>query len=143
MPDPISDTLRSALKRKGWTQARIAGILGVTPQLVSQWLSGRTKPGRDNIFKIAKTLEIPVDSFMLPDEKPPESAPQSANEQFEIALVDVGILRVAIETALRTIGTPDYAARKLATEWIEEAKKRAAGRKTQHPPQSAPPVGDR
>lgn len=54
--------LRKAV-RPTMTQAELADAIGVTQQAVSNWMSGRAKPGRAHASKIQRILGIPTDSW--------------------------------------------------------------------------------
>ena len=45
------------------TQAELAEAIGVTQQAVSNWMSGRAKPGRAHASKIQSILGIPTDAW--------------------------------------------------------------------------------
>lgn len=46
------------------TQADIARELGVSPSLVSYWMAGTRKPGRDKIKQLSKLTGIPVEDLL-------------------------------------------------------------------------------
>ena len=45
--------------RAGFTQAAVAGALGVSQQTVARWESGRTPPSR-YLRELSELLELPV-----------------------------------------------------------------------------------
>lgn len=47
-------------REKGWSDAKFAGILGVTPQAVSKWRRDLNTPGIDMLFLIAGVLGVEV-----------------------------------------------------------------------------------
>lgn len=53
--------LSAALQRAGLKQAAMARLLGVNPASVSDWISGRYRPSRDNFAAIAACIGRPVD----------------------------------------------------------------------------------
>ena len=50
------ERLRYAIDKAGIKQAELARILGVSVQTINYWLTGRNKPNRSRIVKIAETL---------------------------------------------------------------------------------------
>ncbi len=55
----------SALRKsKGFTQAYIAGKLGVTPAAVSKWENGSSKPRVEVLFKLAQLLDVSTEELM-------------------------------------------------------------------------------
>ncbi|MEB3212342.1 MAG: helix-turn-helix domain-containing protein [Leptolyngbyaceae bacterium] len=52
------DMVRSARKTKGWSQAKLAGFLGVSQQLISHIESGRRDPTPDIEARLKKILKI-------------------------------------------------------------------------------------
>lgn len=52
------DRLRSVMG--DLTQAEFATEIGISPQAVSQWFSGNTEPGKQNLQKIAKRFNVDI-----------------------------------------------------------------------------------
>jgi Zn-dependent peptidase ImmA (M78 family)/DNA-binding XRE family transcriptional regulator len=50
----------------GWSQARLAAEVGLTPAAVSQFESGATRPGPDTLAKLGAALAVPTDFFVRP-----------------------------------------------------------------------------
>jgi len=40
----VNEAIASACRRPGWSQARLAKVLGVRPQTVNKWVSGENTP---------------------------------------------------------------------------------------------------
>lgn len=53
--DDLHHRLRLAREKAGLQQRQLAAILQVNPSAVSHWETGRRKPGRDLLAKIAET----------------------------------------------------------------------------------------
>lgn len=51
-------TLESALRRRRWTQARLARRLGVSQPTIGNWLRGRYVPTPDEVFAMEQALAI-------------------------------------------------------------------------------------
>ncbi len=57
----IGDNIRTARKRKGFTQEELAVQIGVTSQAVSRWESGSGMPDISMIVPIAQVLSVSTD----------------------------------------------------------------------------------
>ena len=65
----MNEIIKVALKRRGMTQKELASIIHVTPQAVSKWVSGKTRPTQDNVVEICKILGVNLTSEMLRKER--------------------------------------------------------------------------
>ena len=54
----MEEILKAALERKGITQKELADMIHVTPQAVSKWMNGESRPTVDNVIEIDKALGI-------------------------------------------------------------------------------------
>jgi transcriptional regulator with XRE-family HTH domain len=70
----IGTHLKSAREAAGVSQHKLARILGVTPQAISGWESGRSNPHTDRIPKLARILGCSVNRLLTGDDDgaPPE-----------------------------------------------------------------------
>ncbi|MEZ2294666.1 helix-turn-helix domain-containing protein [Variovorax sp. RCC_210] len=66
-----SESIKSALAARGWTQAQLAKQLGESPQLVSLWLKGETFPSPAKLLKLATTLKLGFDKLVEPSANQP------------------------------------------------------------------------
>lgn len=57
----IGDNIKTARKRKGFTQEELANQIGVTSQAVSRWESGSGMPDISMIVPIAQVLSVSTD----------------------------------------------------------------------------------
>jgi len=55
--------LSAAIKRKGWSQRRLARAAGRSAEAVSRWCRGQSFPGIEDALKVAKILGQPVESI--------------------------------------------------------------------------------
>ena len=55
-------TFKELLKEKDCTASRLSRAIGVAHQTVSLWKNGKSVPSIDNALKIAKVLNVPVDT---------------------------------------------------------------------------------
>lgn len=56
----LGQRIRQARLAADLTQAELAGRIGIAPQSVVQWESGKNSPSRDNLMKAAKALDTPL-----------------------------------------------------------------------------------
>lgn len=61
MKRAVGDNIRTARKRKGFTQEELANQIGVTSQAVSRWESGSGMPDISMIVPIAQVLSVSTD----------------------------------------------------------------------------------
>lgn len=54
----MNKKIKRALDEKGMTQKELADKLSVTPQAVSKWVNGESRPDSDNIARIKEILDI-------------------------------------------------------------------------------------
>jgi len=67
-------------KKKGWTQEKLAGKLGVSPQAVSKWENGHTMPEASVLYDMSEVLDCSIDSIL----KPVASYPGRFNYEFVV-----------------------------------------------------------
>ena len=53
----IGARIRALREAKDLTQAKVAAMCGVSANAMSQWETGRSRPERDNLLKLASKLE--------------------------------------------------------------------------------------
>ena len=61
-----SESIRSALEARGWTQDQLAREIGESAQLVSLWLGGKNFPRPAKLLKLATTLQLAFDQLVMP-----------------------------------------------------------------------------
>ncbi len=57
-------SLKELIKEKGKTQQQIADELGYHQTLVSQWCHGKTRPPLHAVVKLAKILEVSLETVV-------------------------------------------------------------------------------
>ena len=60
----IAKRIRELMKEEKLTQVALANKIGVKQSQVSEWLSGKSKPGYDNLRSICKALGISGDRLL-------------------------------------------------------------------------------
>jgi len=58
------EILRDIMEEKGLNQTQLAFKINVRPSQVSEWLSGKSKPGYDNLKAICAALDISGDIIL-------------------------------------------------------------------------------
>jgi transcriptional regulator with XRE-family HTH domain len=64
--------MEESAERRGLTQAKLAGMIGVSRETVSQWMKGDKSPRPDKLLKLAMALGLSFNDIVL--------SPPSANE---------------------------------------------------------------
>jgi len=67
-------TISELRLERGWTQFELAMAVGVQPQTVYLWESGRRQPQVSQIRKLGKTFDICSDEIDLPAPREPHHA---------------------------------------------------------------------
>ncbi len=62
------DILKDIMVDFNLNQSQLAKIIGVKQSQVSEWLSGKSKPGYDSLRAICKSLDISADRILGLDE---------------------------------------------------------------------------
>jgi transcriptional regulator with XRE-family HTH domain len=52
------------MKLRGMSQSDLSKALGVTPGLVSYWLSGKRRPGLDQLKPLSQLTGIPIEDLL-------------------------------------------------------------------------------
>ena len=60
----MQSTIRAARVAAGISQCELARLMGTTPGAVSQWESGRTKPGIGRLTRLASVLSVTVEELL-------------------------------------------------------------------------------
>lgn len=53
------------MHERKYTQTRLAELMGVKQSQISEWLSGKAKPGYDNLRKLAQVFEVSADYLLM------------------------------------------------------------------------------
>ncbi len=56
-------------EKKGYTQQQLAELLGVTPKSISYIERGENYPSPENLFELAKILDMSLDEFIFSHKK--------------------------------------------------------------------------
>lgn len=55
---PVSSRLKEAMKVRGIKQSKLAEKTGISKSMISEYVKGKYEPKQDNIYKIAKALNV-------------------------------------------------------------------------------------
>src|ERR1035438_7650365 len=102
----FADRLASLMRQRRLKHRELAEIAGVSKAAVGKWLRGTT-PGSGELFKIARALGVPMESFFdaIPYVTPPAEALHSAALETPIAFLSPKI-RKAQADALEVLSSP-------------------------------------
>ena len=64
----FASQLRDAIRERDMTKAELAAASGIGRSNISQYCSGKNIPGEKHKTALAAALEVPVDTFGVPDE---------------------------------------------------------------------------
>ena len=66
-----SESIKTALAARGWSQDQLAAEIGESAQVVSHWLKGTHFPRPQKLLKLATTLMLSFDQLVMPDTNQP------------------------------------------------------------------------
>jgi putative transcriptional regulator len=66
----MKNTIRELRAQRGWSQAELAELLGVSRQSVNAVETGRYDPSLPLAFAISKIFALPIESIFSPDQEP-------------------------------------------------------------------------
>lgn len=99
----IGDRLRQARQARGLSLRRLAGLLGVSPSLISQVETGRAKPSVNTLYALANELGISLDVLLFMDTQPitPTSGPVVAPDAADGSLPHDPVQRAGSRMGIR------------------------------------------
>jgi transcriptional regulator with XRE-family HTH domain len=125
----IGDRLRELreylgeLRGKPMAQAEFGDMIGVSNQRVSDWESGRGRPARNRLVRMARRLGIPMTVFAANGPRPRQVTVRSPGHRLEQALDAVNNRMALLRDQFRSYHdnglVPDETALKL---WLETAQ---------------------
>ena len=90
--------LRALREAAGLSQTRLASLIGVSRNAVSQWESGETQPSSKRLAKLAKALKVQIDDLMMPATEAREKILSTAER-----LIDrLGVAEATVEVICAT-----------------------------------------
>ncbi|MFC9514363.1 helix-turn-helix domain-containing protein [Nocardiaceae bacterium NPDC056970] len=128
-----SDFLRARLDDRGWDAARLAAEAGVTPSIVSRWMSGAHKPTADRVRAVADALDMPVMQAMI-------AAEIITAEEAKITAIAPDPKLLSDQELLQEVSRR-LAERQVAEKSGEAGKRLATIKRAPHPPRPASELG--
>ena len=61
----FSEILSALMKERKYTQTKLAELMEIKQNQISEWLSGKAKPGYDNLRKLAQVFEVSADYLLM------------------------------------------------------------------------------
>lgn len=61
----FSEILSALMKERKYTQTKLAELMDIKQSQISEWLSGKAKPGYDNLRKLAQVFEVSADYLLM------------------------------------------------------------------------------
>lgn len=77
MSDTLGARLRAVREARGMSLRALAAAIGVSPSLVSQVETGRTKPSVSTLYALVSELDISTDLLLGRGDAPPEQLPEA------------------------------------------------------------------
>ena len=68
----LNEKIRILLADNGWTQTKLADLVGYTPGAVHRWVKGVNLPSIDTIKKICEVFSIPIQDLLNDEYDIPE-----------------------------------------------------------------------
>jgi transcriptional regulator with XRE-family HTH domain len=81
----IGARLASHRTSQGLRVSALAGLVGVSPSLISQIERGQSRPSVSTLFALSEALEVPVDAFFRGDQAPARPAAAGAPHTADVA----------------------------------------------------------
>lgn len=75
--EKFANRLYEALNIRGMKQIELAQKCGIGKSSISQWLHGRSKPNSENVYKLAKVLDVEEAWLMGYENIPMQRTPES------------------------------------------------------------------
>lgn len=135
-----SDFLRARLDDRGWDAAHLAAEAGVTPSIVSRWMSGAHKPTADRVRAVADALNVSVmEAMIAADVITPEEAKVTAMTPDPKLLSDQELLNeLTRRLTERQIVEKAHEVGRRLTSVSEGSRQAAAKRRTNRQPSARP-----
>ena len=85
----VMDRVRSLLSERGISQSSFARKIDVSPQTLSAWLSGRNRPGIDEVAKMCEVLHVSPSWIMTGRMDAPDHQSLVCTDNISIPLLDL------------------------------------------------------
>lgn len=81
----LATRLQGAVRQRGITGGELAELVDASPGAISQWLSGKKQPTRENVQKLAEALEVPIEWLELGVGQGPGRDLETERNEYEMA----------------------------------------------------------
>ncbi|QHV97865.1 LexA family transcriptional regulator [Spirosoma endbachense] len=116
--------IQALIDRKGLNPTDLAAEMGIKPQAIYQWLSGKTEPGKKNLHRLSEIFGVPIGELMKGQlsgtTKSTEPLYQSENVKSVKSKEDEIYTYVPYLTAKAQAGIPNIVYEDCRLNWIEE-----------------------
>lgn len=98
-----TESIKTALAARGWSQEQLATAIGESPQVVSHWLQGKHFPRPEKLLKLATTLMLGFDQLVMPDANQPiiafrkKAGSKTTDEHIVKAMAMAALLRPLVD----------------------------------------------
>jgi len=83
----LEKNVRRLLKERGWSQNDLADKIGMKSSQINRYLTGKTVPGIDVLFKFAQAFAIPAyDLLFDPEVDKPKLTPEDYKHFYELSV---------------------------------------------------------
>ena len=66
----LGERIQLQRKRRGFSQEKLADLVGVSRQAVTKWEAGQSAPSTENLFRLAQVLGTTVDLLLTQEDAP-------------------------------------------------------------------------
>ncbi len=66
----IGNAIKRAREKRGYTQEKLAELVGVSVQAVSKWENGKNLPDLENLMLICEITDTPYQAILTPEQRP-------------------------------------------------------------------------
>jgi transcriptional regulator with XRE-family HTH domain len=74
MSSTFGEKLRKLMKARGIKAIKLAQKMGVSCAYISQLITGIRRPGRETLLKLSRALEVPVETLLMIETDPTDTA---------------------------------------------------------------------
>ena len=99
----IGNNIRNIRKEKKMTLKQVADIMGCSPQLISQYESGKRNPKPETLIRITKALKCKPEDLLSHDKKTSQEMANRVNDYLEHMMKDSDNDPFLAEEAMETL----------------------------------------
>ncbi len=80
----LGERIKNCRKSAGFSQDKLAELVGVSRQAVAKWEAGQSAPSTENLFRLADALDTTADMLLRSDEEKAESSAEQIYQYFQL-----------------------------------------------------------